>query len=190
MRRRPRAPAWNSVAAASSGYIGVRSAPPPNQALLVTMWRVFICAAGTSGEHIWATSEMPLAQKRGSCDAPGISLRNSGENSPDTVEMLTPTFSKTCPRMTEIVPPPPPGRCHSLRSKRPGGRPSGHAPANSASIASNSAQIRSRSSENHASAGAHRTASGEKEGCSVMGQETIRFDAIPRRAQSRPRARR
>src|SRR5580704_15380677 len=56
------------------------------------MCRVFICAAGTSGEHIWATSEMPLAQKRGSWDAPGISLRNSGENAPETVEMLTPTF--------------------------------------------------------------------------------------------------
>ena len=56
---------------------------------------------------------MPLAQNRGSSAAPGISLRNSGENSPDTVEMLTPTFSKTRPRMTEIVPPPPPGRCQS-----------------------------------------------------------------------------
>src|SRR5438093_6655341 len=29
--------------------------------------------------------------------------------------------SKTCPRIIEIVPPPPPGRCHSERSKRPAG---------------------------------------------------------------------
>ncbi len=54
------------------------------------MWRVFMCTAGTSGERICATSEMPLAQKRGSSPAPGIWARNSGENSPETVEMLTP----------------------------------------------------------------------------------------------------
>ena len=85
------------------------------------MWRVFMCTAGTSGERRCATSEMPLAQKRGSVSAPGICLRNSGANSPYTVETLTPTFSKTRPRIIAIVPPPPPSRAHGLRSNRPGG---------------------------------------------------------------------
>ena len=67
------------------------------------MCRVFMCTAGTSGERICATSEMPLAQKRGSAAAPGMSLRNSGENSPDTVEMLTPTFSNTRPRISAMI---------------------------------------------------------------------------------------
>ena len=44
--------------------------------------RVFMCTAGTLGFQGWAMSEMPLAQKRGSSSAPGICLRNSGENSP------------------------------------------------------------------------------------------------------------
>ena len=39
--------------------------------------------------------------------APGICLRNSSEKAPWTVEMLTPTFSKTRPRITAITPPPP-----------------------------------------------------------------------------------
>ena len=30
------------------------------------MWRVFMWTAGTNGERIWATSDTPLAQKRGS----------------------------------------------------------------------------------------------------------------------------
>ena len=38
--------------------------------------------AGTLGFTGWAISEMPEAQKRGSSSAPGIWLRNSGENSP------------------------------------------------------------------------------------------------------------
>src|ERR1043165_9184147 len=82
-----------------------------HHALLVTMWRVFRCAAGTSGERRCASSDMPLAQNRGSSPAPGISLRNSGANSPNTVETLTPTFSKTRPCISAIVPPPPPPRC-------------------------------------------------------------------------------
>ncbi len=86
-----------------------------------------MCAAGTSGERRCATSEMPLAQKRGSVSAPGIWARNSGANSPQTVETLTPTFSKTRPRIIAIVPPPPPSRTHGLRSKRPAGPASGRA---------------------------------------------------------------
>ena len=86
-----------------------------------------MCTAGTLGERMCATSEMPVAKKRGSCSAPGICLRNSGLNSPNTVETLTPTFSNTRPRMSDMVPPPrsspsgPASRCHVLRSKRPGG---------------------------------------------------------------------
>ena len=112
------------------------------------MWRVFMWTAGTSGERICATSDTPLAQKRGSSLAPGISLRNSAENSPDTVETLTPTFSNTRPRITAIVPPPPPGRSHVVRTKRPGGSASASGPAYSSSIASKAAQMRSRSVSN------------------------------------------
>ena len=64
------------------------------------MWRVFMCAGGTWGERGWATSEMPLAQKRGSSAAPGICAANSGASSPHTVETLTPTFSNTRPRIS------------------------------------------------------------------------------------------
>ena len=85
---------------------GVRSAPPPNHWLVVTTMRVFICTAGTLGFTGWAISEMPDAQKRGSDSAPGIWLRNSGANSPCTVETWTPTFSNTRPRMIAMVPPP------------------------------------------------------------------------------------
>ena len=49
--------------------------------------RVFMCADGAWGFIGWAISEMPEAQKRGSSSAPGICLRNSGANSPNTVEV-------------------------------------------------------------------------------------------------------
>jgi hypothetical protein len=45
----------------ASGTIGVRSAPPPNHDLVVAMKRVFMCTAGTLGERMWATSEIPVA---------------------------------------------------------------------------------------------------------------------------------
>ena len=57
---------------------GVRSAPPPNQVLVVTTKRVFMWTAGIFGFHKCAINEMPDAQNRGSLSAPGISLRNSG----------------------------------------------------------------------------------------------------------------
>ena len=133
------------------------------------MWRVFMCTAGTSGEHGCATSEIPLAQKRGSSAAPGMSPRNSGENSPVTVEMLTPTFSKTRPRMTAVTPPPPSARCHGVRSNRPGAAPAcGRCARNSSSIASNAAQMRSRSAANQAAARSQRSGSGGKVAASVM----------------------
>ena len=79
------------------------------------MKRVFICTAGTRGLRICATNEIPVARKRGSSSAPDICLRNSGLNSPQTVETFTPTFSKTRPRITLITPPPPSGRSQALR---------------------------------------------------------------------------
>ena len=108
-------------ACAAASSTGVRSAPPPNQALVVTTKRVFMCTAGTCGLCGCAISEMPDAQKRGSASAPGMSLRNSGANSPNTVETCTPTFSNTRPFIIDMTPPPPggagviaaaPGRAH------------------------------------------------------------------------------
>ncbi len=96
---------------------GVRSAPPPNHALVVTTKRVFMCTAGTFGLRICAISEMPDAQNRGSSAAPGICARNSGANSPCTVEQCTPTFSNSRPRITLITPPPPGSPVWSVRSQ-------------------------------------------------------------------------
>ena len=62
------------------GNNGVRSAPPPNQPSVVTIMRVFMCAAGTSGEQGWMTTDTPEAQKRESSAAPGILSRYSSEN--------------------------------------------------------------------------------------------------------------
>src|SRR6516164_7136157 len=145
------------------------------------MCRVFMCTAGTSGERRCATSEIPLAQKRGSSEAPGTSLRNSGENSPYTVDMLTPTFSKTRPCMIEIVPPPPPCRSHFVRSKRPAALSAGRSCAYSSSIDSKVVQIRSRNSANQLSALVQWSRSGEKAAeKSLTATETLRFDAAPR----------
>ena len=60
---------------------------------------------------------MPDAQKLGSSSAPGICLANSGENSPNTVEIWTPTFSNTRPCIMDISPPPPGAPVWSLRSQ-------------------------------------------------------------------------
>ncbi len=84
--------AWKAIVSGSdwvrrASSTGVRSPPPPNHHLLVTTKRVFMCAAGTLGFSGWAMSETPDAQKRGSSSAPGICLRNSGANSPCTVEV-------------------------------------------------------------------------------------------------------
>jgi hypothetical protein len=98
---------------------------------------------------------MPLAQKRGSSAAPGMFLRNSSENSPWTVEMLTPTFSNTRPRMIDMTPPPPPDRSQGSRSKRPGGCPAS-GPSSASSSPSKAAQISSRKLSNQALARACR----------------------------------
>ncbi len=133
----------------------MRSAPPPNQPWVVTSIRVLKCAAGTRGLAMCATTLMPLAQKRGSSAAPGICPRNSGEKAPQTVETLTPTFSNTVPRSSEIAPPPPSepssvGRRHSVRAKRAG--------LASASIASKAAHNVSRRCSNQARAAPCRAA--------------------------------
>ena len=112
-------------------------------------------------------------------EAPGMSLRNSGENSPDTVEMLTPTFSNTRPRMTEIVAAAAARRAASRCARSGPARRSGEAaPANSSSIASNAAQSWSRSAANQASARATRSGSGGNGGgSSLIVAGTIRFGA-------------
>ncbi len=134
---------------------GVRSAPPPNHWLEVTTMRVFMCTVGTCGLTGWAISEMPEAQKRGSSSAPGICLRNSGENSPWTVDVCTPTFSKTRPYIIDMRPPPPlpSSRCQSLAVKRPGSR-SAKGPDSSSSRVSKEVQIVSRRLSNQARAAA------------------------------------
>ena len=160
---------------------GVRSEPPPNQHLPalppsgllerellalppfgllergfeVTMNRVFICTAGTLGLCGWAISEMPDAQNAGFSSAPGICPRNSGANSPWTVETCTPTFSNTRPAIMAIVPPPPSPpvwsvRCQGFRSNRPAGLSAIGPASSSSSMRSNSAQISSRSAANQA----------------------------------------
>ncbi len=113
-----------------------------------------MCTAGTCGFCGCAISEMPEAQNRGSSAAPGISLRNSGANSPCTVEQCTPTFSKTRPRMIDITPPPPglpewSVRLQGVRTKRPAGlAPSGAVAGRASSTASSAAQMSSRSASN------------------------------------------
>ena len=136
--------------------MGVRSPPPPNHHLLVTTKRVFMCAVGTCGLCGWTMRDTPEAQKRGSSSAPGICLRNSGANSPWTVEVWTPAFSNTRPCSRLATPPPPSApplawsvRLHGVRTKRAGGRsPSGAPAGRSASILSKAAHSSSRSASN------------------------------------------
>ena len=66
--------------------------------------------------------------------APGMSLRNSGANSPNTVETWTPTFSNTRPFIIAMTPPPPACaawsvRFQGLRTNRPAARSPSGAPA-------------------------------------------------------------
>ncbi len=104
--------AWKASVSGSScvrrrSSTGVRSAPPPNHALVVTTKRVFMCTAGTCGLCRWAISEMPEAQKRGSSARPespcGIPARTRHARS----RQCTPTFSNTRPFIIDITPPPP-----------------------------------------------------------------------------------
>ena len=64
---------------------------------------------------------MPDAQNLGLFSAPGICLLNSGDSSPITVEIFTPTLSNRRPSIIDISPPPPPSRCHFFRLNLPGG---------------------------------------------------------------------
>ena len=99
-----------------SGIAGLRSAPPPNQRLVVVRKRVFIWTAGTCGLAMCATRLIPVAKKLGSSAAPGMLAANSGLNRPPTVETLTPTFSNTLPAICPRTPPPPGPPEASVRS--------------------------------------------------------------------------
>ena len=119
----------------------------PNTRWCITM-RVFMCTVGTCGFQGCAISEMPLAQNRGSSSPPGICLRNSGENSPCTVEQCKPTFSNTRPDIIDITPPPPAplSRCQGVRLKCPAGF---DLSGPSSSRCSSAMQILSRRLSNH-----------------------------------------
>ncbi len=94
---------------------GLRSATPPNQDCEVEIMRQFMWKAGTKGDRGWMTMESPAAQNCPSLfSAPFISCRKRGENSPDTVEILTPAFSKTRPFLRIDISPPPPDRPESV----------------------------------------------------------------------------
>ena len=152
--------AWNAKASGSScdlrrSSIGVRSAPPPNQARVVITRRVFICAVGACGFHGWAINEMPVARKCGSASAPGICLANSGEKRAvhgrymhaDLLEdpALEQRHDAAAAGRAVMV-----GALPRLAAEAPGrsGRPVKNGPTACVSIVSNSAQRRSRSDEN------------------------------------------
>ena len=155
--------AWKCAVSSAYSRQGFRSVPPPNhQACGVQNIRVFRCTAGQCGLTIWATSEMPEAQNRGSLSIPGtpraaIACCARGASTPKTSETLTPTFSNTLPpRITLITPPPPPeppepvlppSRLVGVTSNFPGAP----GPCRSSSP-SNVATIRSRRLRNHAAA--------------------------------------
>ena len=160
--------AWKASVSGSSCVrralsTGVKSAPPPNQDFVVTTKRVFMCTAGTCGFCRCAISEIPEAKKRGSASAPGMSLRNSGANSPKTVETCTPTFSNTRPFIIDMTPPPPGPplwsvRLQGVRTKRPACRSASGAPGGSAcSSPSKAAQMSSRNASNQVFARALRS---------------------------------
>ena len=145
---------------------------------VVTMWRVFMCTAGTSGERICATSEMPLAQKRGSSAAPGISLAELGrelaEHGRDVdADLLEHAAAHHRHRAAAAA----------RRAARPCAR-SGRAaarrrraPAYSSSIASNAAQMRSRSASNQAAARCWRSEAAPARGCSLSSGRCLRCAA-------------
>src|SRR5579863_4035958 len=100
---------------------------------------------------MWATSDMPQATKRpsDSC-APATCARACGASVPHTWLTLTPTFSKTAPRMRRDSPPPC-RRCPSgLLQRRDSKRASG-------SSAANATQTRSCRSRKYAVAAAERS---------------------------------
>ena len=148
--------AWKATVSASSWVrrtfsMGVRSPPPPSHHLLVTTKRVFMWAVGTCGLCGWTMSDTPEAQKRGSSSAPGICLRNSGANSPWTVEVWTPAFSNTrpCEQACHAAAAVSPSRLHGVRTKRAGSLSPRGAPAgSSASIRSKAAHSSSRRASN------------------------------------------
>ncbi len=105
--------AWNeaasSTASAESSRIGVRSPPPPIQPL--GRDSASGCIEMRSGDartaHVRDQTD-PGGPKARILGRPGDLARgNSRPELPQTVETLTPTFSKTWPCMRLITPPPP-----------------------------------------------------------------------------------
>ncbi len=141
---------------------GFKSDPPPNhQACGVQNMRVFMCRAGAWGFCICATRLMPDAQNRGSRSMPGtpraaIARCAASPKTPWTVDVFTPTFSKTRPpRITDIRPPPASDPSSDVRrvsvlSNRPAGRSAVGPVVWASSNLSNAATIVSRRVSNHA----------------------------------------
>ena len=109
--------------------------------------RVFICTAGTRGLCRCATRLMPEAQNAAFSSAPCIWLAKSGENTPETVETLTPNFLEhlAAHHAHDAAAAAPDGSRRFVRNP-PACGIAGVEPESS--IASNSAQIRSRRAAN------------------------------------------
>ena len=102
-RHRMSAVILGGVAASSTG---VRSAPPPNQA----RGRDHMARVHVDGRHV-GVPRMRNQRNAGGPEARILLgarhlLAELGANSPYTVEMWTPTFSNTRPRVIAITPPP------------------------------------------------------------------------------------
>ena len=83
------------------------SIPPPNHFFSVSIYLVLKCKEGIFGFLGCITTEIPEAQNFLLFDVPGICFENFLSKLPNTVDMFTPTFSKTLPsRKMEISPPP------------------------------------------------------------------------------------
>ena len=83
------------------------SIPPPNHFFPVSIYLVLKCKEGIFGFLGCITTEIPEAQNFLLFDVPGICFENFLSKLPNTVDMFTPTFSKTLPsRKIEISPPP------------------------------------------------------------------------------------
>ena len=100
-------PAASSTASGASSRIGVRSPPPPNQPLGGDQHpRIEMRGRNARALHMRDQRDAARPETR-ILSHPGSGARNSGVNSPHTVETFTPTFSKTRPRIRLITPPPP-----------------------------------------------------------------------------------
>ena len=81
--------------------------PPPNHSFEVTINLVLKCIAGILGFFMWATTEIPVAQYIPFFSAPKIFDLNFFGKTPETVDLFTPTLSKTFPPDKRYDVPPP-----------------------------------------------------------------------------------